>query len=208
MRWWLAARDPDAPVMLYLHGARWNLTGSVTRIDRWRELGFSVLAVDYRGFGESTDVAPTEKRSYEDAEAAWDYLAKLAPGQAALHRRPFAGRGHRHGARAPQAGSRGPRARGDLHLGGDMVDAVALGLPAGGPHPHATIRCALQDRRACACRWSSPRHARHIVPFEMGERLFAAAPGPSASSASRAPATTTFRHRLPPVPRGARGSSG
>jgi hypothetical protein len=76
--WWLKADDPDAPVVLYLHGARWNLTGSVTRIDRWKQLGFSVLAVDYRGFGKSSDVAPTEAYAYEDAEAAWDYLAALA----------------------------------------------------------------------------------------------------------------------------------
>jgi alpha-beta hydrolase superfamily lysophospholipase len=65
--------------VLYLHGARWNLTGSVTRIDRWRRLGFSVFAVDYRGFGKSTDVMPTEQLAYEDAEAAWEYLARLAP---------------------------------------------------------------------------------------------------------------------------------
>jgi uncharacterized protein len=77
--WWAAADDPKAPVILYLHGARWNLTGSVTRIDRWRKLGFSVFAVDYRGFGKSSDVVPTEALAYEDAEAAWDYLARIAP---------------------------------------------------------------------------------------------------------------------------------
>ncbi|HEY4998649.1 MAG TPA: alpha/beta hydrolase, partial [Usitatibacter sp.] len=71
--WWLKSDKPDAPAILYLHGARWNLTGSVTRIDRWRQLGFSVLAVDYRGFGESSDIVPTEAYAYEDAEAAWDY---------------------------------------------------------------------------------------------------------------------------------------
>jgi hypothetical protein len=32
--WWLAADKPNAPAVLYLHGARWNLTGSVTRIER------------------------------------------------------------------------------------------------------------------------------------------------------------------------------
>ena len=76
---WAAADKPDAPVLLYLHGARWNLTGSITRIDRWRRLGYHVLAIDYRGFGKSTDVSPSEQRSYEDAEAAWDWLAARAP---------------------------------------------------------------------------------------------------------------------------------
>ena len=79
--WWLEGERSDAPVVLYLHGARWNLTGSVTRIDRWRQLGFAVFAVDYRGFGQSTDVAPTEAYAYEDAEAAWDHIAKIAPGR-------------------------------------------------------------------------------------------------------------------------------
>ncbi len=79
--WWLPAADPAAPVVLYLHGARWNLTGSVTRIDRWKQLGFSVFAVDYRGFGKSSDVVPTEAFAYEDAEAAYDYMARIAPGR-------------------------------------------------------------------------------------------------------------------------------
>jgi hypothetical protein len=79
--WWLKAENPSAPALLYLHGARWNLTGSVTRIDRWKKLGYSVLAVDYRGFGESSDVSPTEEHSYQDAEAAWEYLGRLAPGR-------------------------------------------------------------------------------------------------------------------------------
>ena len=57
-------------------------SGSVTRIDRWRKLGFSVLAVDYRGFGQSSEVAPSEAHAYEDAEAAWKYLAQMAPGRA------------------------------------------------------------------------------------------------------------------------------
>ncbi|MGE5615279.1 MAG: alpha/beta hydrolase, partial [Bacillota bacterium] len=77
--WWVKSDDPAAPAILYLHGARWNLTGSASRIERWRKLGFDVLAVDYRGFGKSSDVTPSEALAYEDAEAAWDYLAKLAP---------------------------------------------------------------------------------------------------------------------------------
>jgi uncharacterized protein len=77
--WWLRADDANAPVLLYLHGARWNLTGSVTRVDRWRKLGFNVLAIDYRGFGKSSDIVPSESLAYEDAEAAWDYLARIAP---------------------------------------------------------------------------------------------------------------------------------
>ena len=76
---WLAAQAPAAPVMLYLHGARYNVTGSAPRIRRMQELGFSVLAIDYRGFGKSTQELPSEASAYEDARAAWDWLAKKYP---------------------------------------------------------------------------------------------------------------------------------
>lgn len=77
--WWAPVADPNAPVLLYLHGARWNLTGSVTRIPRWNQMGFSVLAIDYRGFGKSSPRTPSEQSANEDAESAWAYLNTLAP---------------------------------------------------------------------------------------------------------------------------------
>jgi alpha-beta hydrolase superfamily lysophospholipase len=77
---WLAAAHPaSSPVLLYLHGARWNVEGSAPRIRRMQELGFSVLAIDYRGFGKSTAGLPSEDMAYEDARAAWDWLAARYP---------------------------------------------------------------------------------------------------------------------------------
>ncbi|EJL82146.1 hypothetical protein PMI15_03221 [Polaromonas sp. CF318] len=82
---WLDSDRPEAantaktPVLLYLHGARYNVTGSAPRMRRMQELGFSVLAIDYRGFGKSTQELPSEKSAYEDARAAWDWLAKKYP---------------------------------------------------------------------------------------------------------------------------------
>lgn len=76
---WLPAERPNAPVLLYLHGARYNVTGSAPRMRRMQELGFSVLAVDYRGFGKSTPALPSEESAYEDARAAWDWLAARYP---------------------------------------------------------------------------------------------------------------------------------
>ena len=72
-------RKPGAPVLLYLHGARFNVVGSAFRARRMQELGFSVLAVDYRGFGKSTNELPSETLAVEDARAAWDWLAKQYP---------------------------------------------------------------------------------------------------------------------------------
>src|SRR5438309_1850532 len=34
--WWMPGQTVDAPAMLFLHGARWNLTGSSGRIARYR----------------------------------------------------------------------------------------------------------------------------------------------------------------------------
>ena len=78
---WLAAdkQPTTGPIMLYLHGARWNVSGSAPRIRRMQELGFSVLAVDYRGFGKSSAGLPSEDSAYEDARAAWDWLAAKYP---------------------------------------------------------------------------------------------------------------------------------
>ncbi|HEX7889106.1 MAG TPA: alpha/beta fold hydrolase [Ramlibacter sp.] len=79
--WLPSERNKDGPVLLYLHGARWAVAGSAPRIRRMQELGFSVLAIDYRGFGKSTHELPSEEMAYEDARAAWDWLAKQYPGR-------------------------------------------------------------------------------------------------------------------------------
>ena len=77
---WLAQPDPAAPVMLYLHGARWDVRSSAHRMRRMHELGFAVLGIDYRGFGRSTDALPSEDAVQEDAMAAWRWLAVQRPG--------------------------------------------------------------------------------------------------------------------------------
>ncbi len=77
--WHVPHPDPDAPTVLYLHGSRWNLNGSVFRMERWRDVGFSILAIDYRGFGESTPRLPSEASALVDARAAFSELERLQP---------------------------------------------------------------------------------------------------------------------------------
>jgi uncharacterized protein len=77
--WWWPAAKQDAPAVLYLHGTRWNLTGQTSRIDQLHAFGFSVLAIDYRGFGKSDGDLPSEQTVYEDARVAWDRLTELQP---------------------------------------------------------------------------------------------------------------------------------
>lgn len=76
---WLPQADPAAPVLLYLHGARWDVRSSAGRMRRMHAMGFSVLGIDYRGFGQSTDVLPSEAFAQEDAAMAWAWLHAERP---------------------------------------------------------------------------------------------------------------------------------
>ncbi len=77
--WWWPAVSANAPAVLYLHGSRWNLTGQAFRIEELHNFGFSVLAIDYRGFGKSDGKLPSEQTVYEDARVAWHRLTELQP---------------------------------------------------------------------------------------------------------------------------------
>lgn len=76
---WLPAEHPGAPVVLHLHGARWDVRGSAHRMRRLHELGFAVLSIDYRGFGRSSAELPSEPAAVEDATAAWLWLGQQHP---------------------------------------------------------------------------------------------------------------------------------
>jgi pimeloyl-ACP methyl ester carboxylesterase len=65
--------------MLYLHGNGWNIGDSAYDTARLRRMGFSVLAIDYRGYGKSDGGLPSEARVYADAQAGWEQLKALQP---------------------------------------------------------------------------------------------------------------------------------
>ena len=44
-----------------------------------QDMGFAVLGIDYRGFGKSSPGLPSEDTAYEDARAAWAWLATQHP---------------------------------------------------------------------------------------------------------------------------------
>ena len=72
--WWIRANQSDAKVILYLHGNGINIGANVTHANRFHQLGFSVLLIDYRGYGRSEGGFPNEQRVYQDAATAWNYL--------------------------------------------------------------------------------------------------------------------------------------
>jgi uncharacterized protein len=80
--WWLPSSQPNAKVLLYLHGNGLNIGANVAHANRFHKLGFSVLLIDYRGYGRSEGGFPTENSVYQDAAAMWDYLVnqrRIAP---------------------------------------------------------------------------------------------------------------------------------
>jgi len=74
--WWIPAKQPDAPVMLYFHHNAINISANVSQALQFHKFGYSIFLFDYRGFGRSEGKFPTEAQVYEDAQAAWNYLVQ------------------------------------------------------------------------------------------------------------------------------------
>ncbi len=74
--WWIPSRRHRRTAVLYLHGNDGNLGTNIDEVEPLRSLGYSVLMIDYRGFGRSHPMRPTEASVYEDAGAAWRYLVE------------------------------------------------------------------------------------------------------------------------------------
>ncbi len=77
--WWLPQADPHAPTLLYLHGTLRSLYYNLPKIEALRDAGFAVLAVDYRGWGDSTAIIPSEATIAADVETAWAELKRRQP---------------------------------------------------------------------------------------------------------------------------------
>jgi uncharacterized protein len=72
--WWIPGASASSPALLYLHGNARNISLNVEHAARLHSMGYGLLLVDYRGYGKSGGGEPDEKKIYEDAEAAWNYL--------------------------------------------------------------------------------------------------------------------------------------
>jgi hypothetical protein len=169
----------DAPLLLYLHGARYDVRGSAARMRRLHELGFSVLGIDYRGFGRSVGSdLPSEDLAYEDARAAWDWLARQVP-----QARRFVFGHSLGGAIAVDLAARAPDVAGLMVEGSftsipDLIGTFPWGwLPVG---PLVTQRF---DAAARVPQVRAPVLVVHgsedrLVPPEIGRALYERAPEP------------------------------
>jgi fermentation-respiration switch protein FrsA (DUF1100 family) len=172
--WWVP--HPEAKVaLLYFHGNAGNIGHRRSFIEDLRDLPASVLALDYRGYGES-EGAPSEEGLYRDARAAYDWVAaRFPPARIVAFGKSLGG---------------GPACElaTQVPLGGlilqsaftSLADMSRIVLPF---FPARWFLRQRYDNLAKIGRVACPKlfiHARkdEIVPFSMGERLFAAAPEP------------------------------
>jgi uncharacterized protein len=178
--WWLPHADPKAPALLYLHGTFRNLFRNLPKIDALRDAGFAVLAVDYRGWGDSTPIVPSEDTIVADAWRAWAEL---------VHWQPDAGRrviyGHSMGSTV--AVTLASQLHGGSDYGalvlessfGTMPDVAASAGFWGSVG--ASITTLQFDALSKIGRVDAPilmlhGSADHTVPIELGRRLRDAAP--------------------------------
>ncbi|WP_434387632.1 alpha/beta hydrolase [Melittangium boletus] len=71
-------QQPPRAHVLYFHGICCNLDVHVDRPKRLANLGYDVLVFDYRGWGMSTNVPPTEAGLLADSRAALGWLSARA----------------------------------------------------------------------------------------------------------------------------------
>lgn len=72
-------RKTKDPIVLYLHGNT-GTRANGHRVDLYktlRKLGYHVIAMDYRGFADSSDISPTEDGCVSDAFAMYRYIKNL-----------------------------------------------------------------------------------------------------------------------------------
>ena len=178
--WWLPNVDPQAPTLLYLHGTFRNLYQNLRKVEVLRDAGFSVVALDYRGWGESTPILPSEVSIYADADLAWGELVRRQPEP---RKRVIFGHSMGSGVAVELASQR----RAGVDYGGLILESSFTRLPdvakANGNLGTFAALFATQefDSLRKIGRVDAPilmlhGSADNTVPVALGRRLFEAAP--------------------------------
>jgi hypothetical protein len=174
---WLVEHPEPRAVVLYAHGNGENVAYLGPYLKQLsEELRLTILAFDYRGYGRS-EGSPGEQGILEDAAAAHAWLAQrtgLPANQIVLMGRSLGG-----AVAIDLAASSGAR--------GLIVQNTFTSLPeaAAWHYPWAPVRWLMRNRYdslAKIARYEGPLLASHgtadeVVPFALGQKLFAAAPG-------------------------------
>ena len=180
--WWIPAAGDTAraPAALYLHGAGFGISANLGRIMKLRDEGYSVLAIDYRGFGRSDGDLPSEDSAYEDAQAAWAELKRLAPqNRRFIYGHSLGGAIAVHLAQTPEAAD----------AAGLVIESSFTSVREMQQYsaykwiPLAAIQTQFFDALAKAPKLCVPTLFMHgtadyRIPVEVAKKLYDAAPGP------------------------------
>jgi uncharacterized protein len=175
MHGWHVTRPAARATLLHLHGNAGHLESRRGLVLALASLGVNVLAIDYRGYGKSEGGFPSERSVDEDARAAFDFLRARQPAlPVVVHGESLGG-----GAAcelALQADVAG------LVLQSSFTSVPAMAAVVYPFLPAALVRTRFDNLRKVK-EIAAPKlfiHSRsdEIVPFAMGEQLYAAARGP------------------------------
>ena len=173
---WYASPSSGKPTVFYLHGNAGALVDRAYRVRRYRQQGYGLFMLAYRGFSGSTG-QPTESNIVADAVMAYDTLAGFTPPDSKI---VIYGESLGTGVAVQVAAKRRP-------------DGVVLESPfssaadvAAHLYPYLPVHWLLKDRFDSISyirEVKAPLLVLHgerdsLVPSRLGRRLFAAAPGP------------------------------
>ncbi|MFH1969470.1 MAG: alpha/beta hydrolase [Verrucomicrobiota bacterium] len=174
---WFVPCAGSRGTVLMCHGNGGNIGDRLHPISLFHELGLNVLIFDYRGYGESAG-KPSEEGTYQDAFAAWQYLTEkrnTPPDKIVVFGRSLGG-----AVAADLAGQVNPAAL--------ILEATFTSIPDMGArlYPYLPIRLLSRYRYNTLARLERIHcpvliaHSRddEMIPFEQGQRLFAAAREP------------------------------
>lgn len=174
---WYVENKPDSPVILLCHGNAGTMSNRLDKLVKFRKAGASVLLFDYRGYGRSKGV-PTEAGTYRDAELFYRWLIeikKVPPSRIVLY-----GESLGNGVAIEMALRHKPLG---LIVDSAFTSTVDMGRLVLPWLPVDWIVKYRYDNLAKIPKISSPvlvMHSRQddVIPFAMGQALFAAAPQP------------------------------
>ncbi len=173
---WLVKSSMGRGTLIFCHGNAGNIGDRLEKVLLFHQMGFSVLLVDYRGYGKSQG-RPDEAGIYKDAVAAYDYLLTRPD----IDRSRIIGYGESlGGAVVVDLGTKRNLAAliidSSFTNAADMAKTIYPFIPS---FLLATkLNSVVKARTVTAPKLFIHSRADEIVPFRLGERLYQAAAEP------------------------------
>ena len=172
-----AGEEPNGLTVFLCHGNGGDMGDRIDSIANFHRMGFNVMLFEYRGYGTSTG-RPTEEGTYLDAKVCWEHMIRtrnIDPNSVVLVGRSLGGAVAAH-----------------LALRVDPLLLVIEWAFTSVPDLGAELYPFLPVRLLCRFRYATVAHVARVrcpvlvthsrqdstIPFQHGERIFAAAPEP------------------------------